>query len=502
MRNSPAAPGASAVPDILIVVLDCVRRDLLDAAESAPGLDIFQRLRRESVVYPGCVAPGSWTIPSHASLFTGLYPWEHSAHIKGNLALPREYETLAEALRSQGYATGSFSANGLIQPGTGLTRGFDKTLWAGDREFLFRFLKNNEPSCRSLRLAGTDWYDVPGHKTNEWTEIADVMRRSIGVVDGINRVGAKVMRGTLAGLPYVAPWIEPKLEEWLGGIRRTEPAFAFVNLIEAHEPYLAGGGFPVGLREWLHASAMINSPERWLARRSAPGSAYLEYAMRCYARTLTAINVRIRQLVEVLQSCGRWDNTVLVITSDHGQSFWEQNWFGHRAHLGEPISRIPLWIRLPKAYQLNFPQGNWVSLVDVAKTAAGLGGYESFGGDRSVDLVRDSERKPTQAVYAFSDGVMSHETYGLSDEVRRDVDQLILSAYYDSSKAECSSLGTTRSFRVSLTVPTLEEAIDPATANVARCQAMATAEFQHLMRRVGEGGGRREYGRRLMAWGY
>lgn len=497
-RFAPAGPA----PDIVILLLDCMRRDALDEAPESPECGTLRDLRSESVTFLGCIAPGGWTIPSHASLFTGLYPWDHSAHLKGTLTLPAQHQTLAEALRLQGYATGSFSANGLIQPGTGLTRGFERVLWGGDREFLFRFLRNDQPSCRALRIPGGDWYDSPNHKKNEWTEVADVLRRSVGVVDTLNRVGAKVLRGSTNGLAFVAPWIEPALREWLAGLPEHKPMFAFVNLVEAHEPYLAGAGFPVGFREWLHACTMVNAPERWLLRGSHPRQPYLDYATHCYRRTIAALDLRVARIVRVLRECKRWRNTVFILTSDHGQSFWERGRFGHRAHLDESICRIPLWIRMPGTVPPGHPIRGWASLIDVARTAAALAGRKSFGDPRSVDLTNWPEQHRAGAVYSFSDGVRASETEGLKDRRRQEVDRLVLAAYHGSSKTECSLPGAMESFRVSMDDPRREVRIDERSPDATECRRLAVAEFNQLLEKTVPAGTRGVYGRRLMAWGY
>jgi hypothetical protein len=332
--------------------------------------------------------------------------------------------------------------------------------------------------------------------------IADVLRRSVGVLDALNRVGGKVLHGSVDALPFVAPWIEPRLRSWLADLPQEKPVFAFVNLIEAHEPYLIGGGFPVGFREWLRASVMVNASERWLLRRSSPSESYLQNAKLCYRRTIEAIDLRLARIIQVLQECGRWDNTAFILTSDHGQSFWERNWFGHRAHLDESICRIPLWIRPPRGRQLRLPLDEWVSLVDVARTVASLAGRSSFGDPRSVDLSLDIRRRGGGAVYSFSDGILEREIEGLPDEVRGEVDRLVLASYYGSSKTECSWPGAIQSFGVSIDGPLREATTDPTAPDVMRCREMATTEFDRVLTSISQGRTGRAYGRRLMGWGY
>ncbi|HZP41105.1 MAG TPA: sulfatase [Candidatus Binatia bacterium] len=126
--------GRDRRPDVLLVVLDTVRADHLStygyARPTAPALDA---LAAEAVVHRRAVASGTWTPPSHASLFTGLMPSEHGVRYatgvpgEGVYALAPAVPTLAERLRAAGYRTAAFAGNhGFLDPVFGLARGFDE----------------------------------------------------------------------------------------------------------------------------------------------------------------------------------------------------------------------------------------------------------------------------------------------------------------------------------------------------------------------------------------
>ena len=141
----PVQP-TNSKPDILLVVLDTTRADALMSYGNtrAVGTNVH-KLAQESVLYTQAWTSSSWTWPSHASLFTGLYPWEHGAHFappQGATSLKpdpffasemsSEIPTLAQKLQEEGYETVSFSANRLVGPDFSLTRGFEITEFHND----------------------------------------------------------------------------------------------------------------------------------------------------------------------------------------------------------------------------------------------------------------------------------------------------------------------------------------------------------------------------------
>jgi len=118
------ATSASGRPNVLFVVLDTTRKDRLTVyGHDRPTSPALERFAEEARVYEQAVAPAPWTLPVHASVFTGLYPSEHGAtqenpYLEGAT-------TLAETLSRSNYATSCYSSNAWITPYTHLTRGFE-----------------------------------------------------------------------------------------------------------------------------------------------------------------------------------------------------------------------------------------------------------------------------------------------------------------------------------------------------------------------------------------
>ncbi|MEE8467133.1 MAG: sulfatase-like hydrolase/transferase, partial [Planctomycetota bacterium] len=129
-------------PNVLLISLDTLRVDRLGCYGSAAGLTPeLDTLAAGATRWERCTATAPWTVPSHASMFTGLYPHAHGAHsfepvsarVDNVWTLAEEHETLAEVLAAEGYATGAVVANvAYLGPALGLSQGFED--WSLSRE--------------------------------------------------------------------------------------------------------------------------------------------------------------------------------------------------------------------------------------------------------------------------------------------------------------------------------------------------------------------------------
>lgn len=448
--GSAPAPGARP-PDVLLVVLDCVRADLFDAELARAGsLPFLERLRSEALVFPGAVATGSWTIPSHASLFTGLYPWDHGAHSRAGPLLGPGSETIAECLGRAGYATAFYSGNAYVQDATGLSRGFDEALWAGGREFFLRFLGRTTASCPDLGSAGPV-HVLPGDKEppSRFRQFAiDTLSRAPAVWDSLNRIGGKVV-GTYDGpMREVGSWIEPSVESWLAKQPSERPVFLFVNLIEAHEPYLAEAGFSVGARRWLGYARARQDSVLYVRGHWHPSPTELASSKASYVRSLRTLDRRVEKIVQAFVRHRRWENTLAVLTSDHGQAFLENDTIYHRFRVDEPISRIPLWVRPPGGRPAGERREGWASLIDIPRTLATLVGRETFGDPSARSLLADDGGLADRPVYVMTDGIRPAEIPHAPEAWRRFLDRLEVAVYRGSTKALAHEDGSVDTFRI------------------------------------------------------
>ncbi len=150
-------PSAVSRPNVLLIVLDTLRADHLSgygySRKTSPHLD---RLMKESVVFEQASSAAPWTLPSHASLFSGLYPSQHQTQWSHQLA-DDKLTMLSEMLKDQGYQTAGFSNNPWVSEDTNFDQGFDyfEGAWLGGRLIhrLAVFVRNktHEPLRQSLR---------------------------------------------------------------------------------------------------------------------------------------------------------------------------------------------------------------------------------------------------------------------------------------------------------------------------------------------------------------
>jgi arylsulfatase A-like enzyme len=317
-------------PNILLVVADTARADRCapdppgGAAPIAPRL---AALGREGAVYLAARTPSPWTLPAHASLFTGLYPSSHGAE-SGHLRLEDDRPFLAARLARAGYRTQAYVANP----------------WVG-KDYNFQ--------------VGFDTFD------EVW--------RSVKGTEGEMGAGAIVDK--------VGRWLD-----WRAGNddARAKPFFLFVNFFEAHLPYnppepersarLPHGADPERVERLRH----FKHPDEvrvilGLTRLDAQDRAVLS---ALYDGEIAYVDRRVGELVDLLAKHHLLDETVVAVTSDHGEMLGEHDLFDHKLNLFEPVLRIPMVLRFPKRVAAGQRIASPVMLQDLYPTLLSLAGAD------------------------------------------------------------------------------------------------------------------------------
>jgi arylsulfatase A-like enzyme len=297
-RLDPARAGA---PSILLIILDTVRaRNLGFYGYSRPTTPVLDRWAQGGMVFDRVIATAPWTLPSHASMFTGLYPTELATN--WNTPLEKGPATLAEVLGGRGYATAGFVANYRYTGWeTGLARGFahyeDYPVTLGEM----------------FRSAALTW---GGHKT---------------------------LAGPL-GLPPLRPRVDARdinhrFLRWLDNADLGRPFFVFLNYLDAHDPYDPSPGFQRAFAPGPRA------PRPRDGERVTEAGAQGE--LKLYDAAIAYLDSAVGALLHELERRGTLANTLVVLTSDHGEEFAEHEIMGHAASLYRPSVEIPLVIALP-----------------------------------------------------------------------------------------------------------------------------------------------------------
>ncbi|MFH2000626.1 MAG: sulfatase, partial [Planctomycetota bacterium] len=306
--------------NILLLVVDALRADHLSGygyeRPTTPHLDAHAR---EGVRFTNALAQSSWTIPSTATLLTGQYSYTHGLYDAYHWFLVPGIQTITQSFLQAGVRTAAFVANKLISEDTNFATGFE----------LF--------------------HEVPFS---------------------------------------TAAQLNASFLNWLDGYG-DEPFFAYVHYMEPHMPYAApGAGFHrFGAQQESgempdpeRSEALLNRIESRLASAGSPRAPekimteqekqMLQLLIDLYDSEISYWDERFGLLMDALKARGLFEDTIIVITSDHGEEFLDHGMFRHGQGLHDELLHVPLVI-------LNAPQAaetrdEMVGLIDVAPTLLAL----------------------------------------------------------------------------------------------------------------------------------
>jgi arylsulfatase A-like enzyme len=423
-------------PDVLVVVMDCVRASEFPGSSPDPvPMPFAERLRRECVVYPRAVSVAPWTLPSHASIFTGLYPWEHGCHGKGTLRLDPKVGRLASVLSRNGYSTASISANPIISPSYGLVDGFDYSAWGEWWEQVHRWRRDPTHIRRSGDSASVGDPENLSARDKATRQLKLLMQRVPASLSLLSGIGHRIADPERRYVGNANPWIEPVLREWLMQQPASRPTYCFVNVLDAHEPYLLDLTEARSLLEWWRSMRFGQDALAVLEPPSLPPE-NMERMHELYRRAIAVIDARLERIVSIYREAGRWDDTLLVLTSDHGQGFGEHGMIWHGVSIEEEMLRVPLWAHFPQGEHAGELAQGWATPMDAAPTilrAAGFTADVPLSGVALQDLV--GGERPA-ALYAAGDGtewnrpLMAH----LPLQRQKDLNVFAIAGYLGSTK--------------------------------------------------------------------
>jgi arylsulfatase A-like enzyme/Flp pilus assembly protein TadD len=276
-------------PNVLLVSIDTLRADHLGCYGAKAKTPTLDRLAAQGVLFERAVSHVPLTLPSHASLFTGLYPIAHGIRDNGAFRLSPTHRTLASLFRDRGYRTGAFVASFPLDSRFGLDQGFDV------------------------------YDDVYGEATAYDVKIAE-------------RPADEV-------LEPAAAWIEKA-----GG----KPFFAFVHLYDPHSPY------------------------------EPPPSFRARFGTDLYSGEIAYVDDALGRFLSRLTPGGHMDNTIVVITADHGEGLGEHGEKTHGMFAYDSTLHVPLIFHWKDALPEGVRIESRVRLIDVAPTVADLAGLPPF----------------------------------------------------------------------------------------------------------------------------
>ena len=317
-------------PNILWIVWDTVRSDHLGLygyqRPTTPFLDEWARGAR---VYDDCISSANYTVPAHASFFTGLLSSRHGAD-NDHLFLSNDFTTIAELLRDAGYQTYLYSANPHISAEENFTQGFSAA---------------DHPWNESLRRAALD-----------------ILREKVDPGDRTSALAQKVRAGRVTRWDIKASGrlAERALSSWLAQRDRARPYFAFMNYMEAHRPYVPPREYrarmmtPAQVEESYRIDRSFASQWSYTFGQAEYTPEELAVTAATYDAAVAELDDLLRSLCGALEKSGDLENTLVIVTSDHGEHLGDHHMIGHQHSLYEGLIRVPLIIR----YASRFPAGH------------------------------------------------------------------------------------------------------------------------------------------------
>ncbi len=333
-------------PNVVLISIDTLRADHLSLygypRKTSPNLDAWARVR--GTVFENTVAAAPWTLPSHASLFSGLDAHRHGANYRA--AAPAELSFAAEHLHRAGYSTLAVTGGGFLHPTYGFAQGFDRYQY--------------------WRLARR-WKEEEGP-----TELSDGLSRAIDLID------------SYAGRPF----------------------FLFFHTYEVHSPYHVREPYsrrftdldpipeirmqrvrPTSVSGWLGTTQVVALSDRDAAP-DGPPPAHDPYqvARDLYDGGIAYTDAQLRRLLDKLDEASPRSGTLIVLTSDHGEMLGEHGVGGHK-YLYDPNLLVPLIVAAPDGSGAGRIISEQVRLVDVLPTILELAGLPIPAGIDGVSLV-------------------------------------------------------------------------------------------------------------------
>ena len=371
----PAKPG---VPNVLLIVLDNVRAASLSLyGHHRPTTPNLERLARKGVIFSEARSTAPWTLPSHARMMTGR--WPHELSVGWDLPLDRTFPTLAETLEREGFATAGFVGNIYFCNALfGLGRGFARYEDAYENQTVSLF--------ETVRSSGIG------------RRIIQVLGYPIRLKDGdtsVRKTAAMLNRDVLS---------------WLGRRPADHPFFVFVNYYDVHRPYVLQGGpdtrFGMATLP-LAEQAEIDKKFMDLAgEKPVPGDLTNQRVVNdgfalyhdSYDSCVAYLDCQVGLLLDEIERRGLLENTLVIVTSDHGEQLGEHGTIAHGASLYRPEVHVPLLVIPPTRSSTARIVNEPVSIREIPATVAAfveLGQRNPFPGRSLTRFVGDrTEQSP------------------------------------------------------------------------------------------------------------
>ncbi len=358
------------LPNIILIVCDTLSAKHMSLygynRRTTPNLE---RLVEEKgfTVYESCYSTSCWTPPTHASIFTGLYPHEHGVH-ELNYCLPNNLNTLPEVLKMMGYYTVGISCNGLIGFPTNFNKGFDIFIELEK----WRIFNENTDDFKQIR-------EYISTEKSELTRIIKIFQWAIKT--------RKILTFLQCMVNFLYTGIKANNKGWFGVLRnatpytkkafkiasklingfQTKPLFLFINVMQTHRNYNP----PLNYRNiWSNPKSPYKKYSRkdhWLHYKKPFPAEAINYLKDLYDEEVLFLDKTLSDFARNIFTL----NNMIIITSDHGEHFGEYGHLEHILSLHDPVVKVPLLIKYPFSQRYEIVP-NLVQINDIYATIMDL----------------------------------------------------------------------------------------------------------------------------------
>ncbi|HIE27735.1 TPA: sulfatase [Candidatus Poribacteria bacterium] len=344
--------------NILLIILDATRADHLSCygynRNTSPVIDA---IAREGVLYENAISPAPWTLPAYSSILTGMFPSKHRVN-RHQPILDGAYSTLPEILRSSGYEVFGVSNTVWISDATQFNRGFHQFLkawqyWQSDSDLNNKrmvTLSNQEVGVLKDILKTFMKDNVFKNLINAFYSAFLFQRRD----DGANRVNRLAKR---------------LLNRYYSG---KNPFFMMLHYLEPHLKYHPPGKYKSLFLDDdfnVHTINKVNQ-NAWdyICQKVQMSNVDFAILRALYDAEIFYVDSRIGEIVHFLKNNQLLDNTMLIITADHGENIGEHNLMDHQYCLYDTLLKVPLIIRYPGVFPPGIRIQKQVQTLDIFPT--------------------------------------------------------------------------------------------------------------------------------------
>jgi arylsulfatase A-like enzyme len=326
----PLSGSARTGTNVVVISVDTLRPDHLGCyGYDRPVSPNIDALARSGAVFDAAISPAPWTLPAHMSLLTSLYPSFHKLDKggkRGSSRLDESETTLAEILRSAGYATTAFVAHPFLDHAWGFDRGFD----------LYR---------RYVATAGPQ-----ADRASFWLE-----------------------------------WHRFHVERGLA----SPDFFLFLHVIDPHETYSAPPPYQLKfVSDYRGDLKPADHLVTMFLREDFDSPADFQYALDLYDGEINYVDASLGRFLRTLDNLGWSDSSLVILTSDHGEEFKDHASMGHKATLYDEQLRVPFILAYPRVIEPGQRVSGQASLVDILPTVLDFVGLESPRMAQGISLAR------------------------------------------------------------------------------------------------------------------